>query len=85
MLNKSALAGYAVNCYAGFATKFPYPHDPWGSYVYYTLTSSAPGLDKQRYLLLWSKPVVRRPISPSSNHRRKAERGSVPGWEWAIR
>ena len=47
MLNNSALAGYAVNYYAGFAIKFPYPHEPWGSYVYYTLTGSAPGLDRQ--------------------------------------
>jgi DNA repair photolyase len=44
VLNKSALADYAVNCYAGcehgcsycyarFATRFPHPNEPWGSFV----------------------------------------------------
>ena len=44
VLNKSALANYAVNCYAGcehgcrycyarFATRFSHPNEPWGSFV----------------------------------------------------
>jgi len=44
LLNKSGLADYAVNCYAGcehgcvycyarFATRFSHPGEPWGSFV----------------------------------------------------
>lgn len=44
VLNKSGLADYAVNCYAGcehrccycyarFATRFSHPDEPWGSFV----------------------------------------------------
>jgi DNA repair photolyase len=44
LLNKSGLAGYAVNCYSGcghacvycyarFATRYSHPHEDWGNFV----------------------------------------------------